>query len=159
MLQDIYSLTTNAQNLQEIQKLKHKQHAKSVLTNTSKTTQSDKPTSTQIMTTTAKTQSISISQALATTICQNTGTSGTPPPSPPTPHQNNTLSSSPDSSPNRMLSLRGRAIFFPQATFDGKDNSKTCTHLQSFKHFVDRQKLHPEKDFKEIQEFFSDDTL
>ena len=28
------------------------------------------------------------------------------------------------------------------------------THLQSFEDFVDRQKLDPEKDFKEIQEYF-----
>ena len=45
-------------------------------------------------------------------------------------------------------------MFFPQATFDGKDKTKTCTHLQSFEDFVDRQKLDPEKDFKEIQEYF-----
>ena len=32
--------------------------------------------------------------------------------------------------------------------------SKTRTHLQSFEDFVDRQKLDPEKDFKEIQEYF-----
>ena len=49
-----------------------------------------------------------------------------------------------------MLSLRDRAVFFPQTTFDGKDKTKTRTHLQSF----DRQKLDPEKYFKEIQEYF-----
>ena len=53
-----------------------------------------------------------------------------------------------------MPSLRNRAVFFPQATFDGKDKTKTRTHLQSFEDFVDRQKLDPEKDFKEIQEYF-----
>ena len=53
-----------------------------------------------------------------------------------------------------MPSLRDRAVFFPQATFDGKDKTKTRTHLQSFEDFVDRQKLDPEKDFKEIQEYF-----
>ena len=53
-----------------------------------------------------------------------------------------------------MPSLRDRAVFFPQATFDGKDKSKTQTHLQSFEDFVDRQKLDPEKDFKAIQEYF-----
>ena len=53
-----------------------------------------------------------------------------------------------------MPSVRDRAVFFPQATFDGKDKTKTCTHLQSFEDFVDRQKLDPEKDFKEIQEYF-----
>ena len=137
----------------KIQILKQKQHPKSVLTDTSKTTQSDKPTSTQT-TTTARPQSISISQALATTIHKDKGASGTPPPSPPTPHRNNTPTSSPDSSPDRMPSLRDRAVFFPQATFDGKDKSKTHTHLQSFEDFVDRQKLDPEKDFKEIQEYF-----
>ena len=44
-----------------------------------------------------------------------------------------------------MPSLRDRAIFFPQTTFDGKDKSKTHTHLQSFKDFVDRQKLDPDR--------------
>ena len=53
-----------------------------------------------------------------------------------------------------MPSLRDRAIFFPQATFDGKDKSKTRTHLQSFEDSVDRQKLDPASDFKEIQEYF-----
>ena len=53
-----------------------------------------------------------------------------------------------------MPSLRDRAMFFPQATFDGKDKTKTCTHLQSFEDFVDRQKLDPEKYFQEIQEYF-----
>ena len=133
--------------------MSQKQYPKSVITDTSKTTQFDKLTSTQT-TTTAKTQPISISQALATTICKDTGTSGTPPLSPPTTHRNNTPSSSPDSSPNRMSSLRDRAIFFQQATFDGKDKSKTHTYLQSFEDFVDRQKLDPEKDFKEIQDYF-----
>ena len=53
-----------------------------------------------------------------------------------------------------MPSLRDRAIFFPQTTFDGKDKSKTETHLQSFEDFVDRQKLDPVTEFKEIQEYF-----
>ena len=53
-----------------------------------------------------------------------------------------------------MPSLRDRAVFFPQTTFDGKDKTKTRTHLQSFEDFVDRQKLDPEKEFKEIQEYF-----
>ena len=82
---------------------------------------------------------------MATTINTQTGTSGTPPPPPPSPPYNNTPTSSPDSSPNRMPSLRDRAIFFPQTTFDGKDKSKTHTHLQSFKDFVDRQKLDPDR--------------
>ena len=80
--------------------------------------------------------------------------SSSPPPFPPTPHRNNTPTSSPDSSPDRMPSLRDKAVFFPQATFNGKDKTKTRTHLQSFEDFVDRQKLDPEKDFKEIQEYF-----
>ena len=53
-----------------------------------------------------------------------------------------------------MSSFRDRAAFFPQTTFDCKDKTKTCTHLHSFEDFVDRQKLAPEKDFKEIQEYF-----
>ena len=58
-----------------------------------------------------------------TAIHKNTGTSGSSPPSPPTPHRNNTPTSSPDSSPDRIPSLRDSAVFFPQATFDGKDKS------------------------------------
>ena len=53
-LQDIDALPANAQKLCEIQSLKHK-HPKSVPTDTSKTSQSDKPTSTQ--TATARPQS------------------------------------------------------------------------------------------------------
>ena len=45
-------------------------------------------------------------------------------------------------------------MFFQQTTFDGKDKTKMRTHLQSFEDFVDRQKLDPEKYFKEIQEYF-----
>ena len=155
-LQDNDSLPANAHKLQEIQKFKQNQHLRSVLTYTSKTTQSDKPMSTQTTptTTTAKPQPISISQALATTIHKNTGASSNPPPSPPKPHQNNTPTSSPNSSPDRMPSLKDKAISFPQAIFDGKDKSKTHTHLQSFEDFVDRQKLDPATDLKEIQEYF-----
>ena len=53
-----------------------------------------------------------------------------------------------------MPSLCDRAVFFPQTTSNGKDKTKTRTHLQSFEDFVDRQKLDPEKEFKEIQEYF-----
>ena len=82
-----------------------------------------------------KSQPITVSQALATAIQKDTGASGSPIPSPPTPHHNNTPTTSPNSSPNRMPSLRDRAMFFPQATFDGKDKTKTRTHLQNFEEF------------------------
>ena len=92
------------------------------------------PTSSQTTTTTTtKLQSIPIAQAIATAVHKDTEASGSPSPSPPTPHRNNTPTSSPDSSPDRMPSLRDRAVFFPQATFNGKDKSKTQTHLQSLK--------------------------
>ena len=45
-------------------------------------------------------------------------------------------------------------MFFPQATFDGKDKTKTHTHLQSFEDFVDRQKLDPEKRFQRNTRIF-----
>ena len=141
-LQDIDALPANAKKLHEIQGLKQKQPI-SVPTDTAKTSKTDKPTTSQTSKSTTKSQPISISQALATAIQKDTGASGSPPPSPPTPHQNNTPTTSPNSSPNRMPSLRDRAMFFPQATFDGKDKTKTCTHLQSFEDFVDRQKLDP----------------
>ena len=147
-LQDIDALPANAKKLCEIQSLKQK-HPISVPTDTSKTSKTDKPTSSQTKTTT-KSQPIPI----VTAVHKDTGASSSPPPSPLTPHRNNTPTSSPDSSPDRMPSLRDRAVFFPQATFDGKDKSKTHTHLQSFEDFVDRQKLDPDKDFKEIQEYF-----
>ena len=149
-LQDIDTLPANAKKLCEIQSLKQK-HPISVPTDTSKT---DKPTTSETTKYTTKSQPIPIAQAIATAVHKDTGASGSPPPSPPTPHRNNTPTSSPDSSPDRMPSLRDRAVFFPQATFDGKDKTKTRTHLQSFEDFVDRQKLDPEKDFKEIQEYF-----
>ena len=152
-LQDIDALPANTNKLHKIQGLKQKQPI-SVPTNTTKTTKTDKPTTSQTSKSTTKSQPISISQALATVTQKGTGTSGSPPPSPPSPPRNNTPTTSPNSSPNRMPSLRDRAMFFSQATFDGKDETKTRTHLQSFEDFVDRQKLHPEKDFTEIQEYF-----
>ena len=121
-LQDIVALPSNAQKLCEIQSLKQK-HPKSVPTDTSKTSQSDKPISTQT-TSTTRPQSIPIAQAIATAIHKDTGAFSSPPPSTPTPHTNNTPTSSPDSSPDRMPSLRDIAVFFPQATFDGKDKAK-----------------------------------
>ena len=72
------------------------------------------------------------------------------PPNPPPRRTSQDLSYSPDSSPDRMPSLRDRAVFFPQNTFDGKDKSKTRTHLQSFEDFVDRQKLDKSTEFDEI---------
>ena len=152
-LQDIDALPANAKKLCEIQGLQQKQPI-SVPIDTTKTSKTDKPTTSQTSKSTTKSQPISISQVLATAIQKDTGTSGSPPPSPPTPHHNNTPTTYPNSSPNRMPSLRDRAVFFPQVTFDGKDKTKTRTHLQSFEDFVDRQKLDPEKDFKEIQEYF-----
>ena len=122
MLHDIDALPANAQKLQDIQQTRKKQHIKTVPADTSKTQHSD--TATPAQTTTSQKQSTSISHTLATTINKQTGTSGTPPPLSPSPH-NNTPTSSPDSSPDRMPSLRDRAIFFPQTTFDGKDKSKT----------------------------------
>ena len=85
-LPDIDSLPINAQKLQQIQQTKKTQHVKSVPIDTSKTSQSVTSTSKQTSTT-DKTQPVSISHTLATTINKNTGTSGTPPPSPPTPHK------------------------------------------------------------------------
>ena len=153
-LQDIDTLPANAKKLCEIQGLKQK-HPISVPTDTSKTSKTEKPTSTQTTkTTTTKRQPILIAQAIATAVHKDAGASSSPPPSPLTPHRNNTPTPSPDSSLDRMPSLRDRAVLLPQATFDGKDRSKTPTHLQSFEDFVDRQKLDPEKDFKEIQEYF-----
>ena len=146
-------MPTNAKKLHDIQAPKHKQLI-SLPTDTAKTSKTGKPTTSQTVKSTATSQPIPISQTLATAIQKDTGASGSPPPSPPTPHQNNTLTTSPKTSPSKMPSLQDRTMFFPQATFDGKDKTKTRTHLQSFEDFVDRQKLVPEKDFKEIQEYF-----
>ena len=152
-LQDLDALPSYAKKLHDIQSLKQKQPV-SVPTDTTKTSKTDKPTTSQTSKSTTKPQPISISQALAIAIQKDMVASGSPPPSLPTPHRNNTPTISPNSSPNRMPSLRDRAMFFPQGTFDGKDKTKTNTHLQSFEEFVDRQKLDPEKDFKEIQKYF-----
>ena len=151
-LQDIDALPANATKLHEIQLSKHKVPI-SVPTDTAKTTKTGKAATSQTVKATPKAQPIPLSQTLAAAIQKDTGASGTPPPSPLTPHRN-TPTTSPHSSPSKMPSLRDRAVFFPQTTFDGKDKTKTRTHLQSFEDFVDRQKLDPEKDFKEIQEYF-----
>ena len=151
-LQDIDALPANATKLQDIQASKHKQLI-SVPTDTGKTSKTSKFIPAQTVKSTSTSQSVPILQTLATAIQKHTGASGSPPPSPPTPHRN-TLTTSPHTSPSKMPSLHDRAVFFPQTTFDGKDKTKTCTHLQSFEDFVDRQKLDPEKDFKEIQEYF-----
>ena len=151
-LQDIDALPANATKLREIQVPKHKQLI-SVPTDTAKITKTSKSTTAQTVKSTSTPQPIPVSQTLATAIQKDTGASGSPPPSPPTPHRN-TPTTSPHTSPSKMPSLRDRAVFFPQTTFDGKDKTKTRTHLQSFEDFVDRQKLDPEKDFKEIQEYF-----
>ena len=42
--------------------------------------------------------------------------------------------------------MRQGSILSP-SYIDGKDKTKTHTHLQSFEDFVDRQKLDLEKDF------------
>ena len=152
-LQDIDALPANAKKLRDTQAPKHKQLI-SVPTDTAKTSKTGKPTISQTVKSTTTTQPIPISQTLATAIHKDTGASGSPPPSPPTPHCN-----TPTTSPNYITQQNAfitcdRAVFFPQATFDGKDKTKTHTHLQSFEDFVERQKLDPEKDFKEIQEYF-----
>ena len=110
-LQYIDTLPANAKKCYEIQLLK-KNHPISVLTDTSKTSKTEKPTTSQ----TAKpipnptqTQPIPIAQAIATAVHKDIGASGSPPPSPPTPHRSNTLTSSPNSSPDRLHSLRNRA--------------------------------------------------
>ena len=66
-LQDIDALPANAKKLCELQGLKQKQHI-SVPTDTSKTSKTDKPTTSQTAKSTTKSQLISISQTLKTTI-------------------------------------------------------------------------------------------
>ena len=105
-LQEIIALPANAKKLHEIQSLKQK-HPISIPTDTSKTSKTDKPTSSQTTKTTPKPQPILIAQAIATAVHKDTGAPGSPPPSPLTQH--------------RIPSLRDRAVFFPQATFNGKD--------------------------------------
>ena len=151
-LQDIDALPANATKLRDIQAPKPKQ-LMSVPTDTAKTTKTAKFTPAQTVKSTSTPQLIPVSQTLAAAVQKATGALGSPPPSPPTSHHN-TPTTLPHTSPSKMPSLRDRAVFFPQATFDGKDKTKTRTHLQSFEDFVDRQKLDPEKDFKEIQEYF-----
>ena len=71
-LQDIDALPANAKKLCEIQSLKQK-HPISVPTDTSKTSKTDKPTSSQTAkTTTTKSQPISIAQAIATLVHEDT---------------------------------------------------------------------------------------
>ena len=65
------------------------------------------------------------------------GASGSDPPIPPhkSPTPNNSNSSSRDTSPDNMPSLRDKAVFFPSSTFDGKDKSLPRSHRQSFEDF------------------------
>ena len=84
-LQDIDALPTNATKLGDIQTSKHKQLI-SVPTDTSKTSKTSKFTPAQTVKSTTTPQSVPISQTLATAIQKHTGASGSPPPSPPTPH-------------------------------------------------------------------------
>ena len=77
----------------------------SLPTDTSKKSKTDKPTTSQTSKSTTKSQPISIAQTLAIVIQKDTGASGSPPPSPPTPHQNNTPTTYPNSSPNRVPSF------------------------------------------------------
>ena len=60
---------------------------------------------------------------------EDTGASGSPPPSPPTPHRNSTPTLTPDSSPDRMPPLRDRAVFFHKLHLivKIKQNSYTST--------------------------------
>ena len=104
-LQDINAFPANAKKLHEIQSLKQK-HPISVPTDTSKTSKTDKPMTSQTTKSTTKSQPIPIAQAIATAVPKDTGASGSPPPSPPTPHRNNTLTSSPDSSPRQNAFIK-----------------------------------------------------
>ena len=150
-LQDIDALPANAKKLRDTQAPKHKQLI-SVPTDTAKTSKTGKPTTSQTVKSTTTAQPIPISQTLATAIHKDTSTSGSPAP------HHNTPTTSPNTSPNKMPSLCDRAVFFPQATFDGKDKTKTRTHLQSFEDFVDRQKLDPEKEFQRNTRLFLNAT-
>ena len=84
-LQDIDALPANATKLRDIQAPKHKQLI-SVPTDTAKTTKTGKFTPAQTVKSTSTSQPIPVSQTLATAIQKDTGASGSPPPSPPTPH-------------------------------------------------------------------------
>ena len=75
-------MPANAKKLRDIQGFKQKQP---ISVDTTKTSKTDKPTISQTSKSTTKAQPISVAQALATTIQKDTGMSGTPPPSPPTP--------------------------------------------------------------------------
>ena len=84
-LQDIDALPANATKLCDIQAPKHKQLI-SVPTDTAKTTKTGKSTTAQTVKSTSTPQLVPVSQTLATAIQKDTGASGSPPPSPPTPH-------------------------------------------------------------------------
>ena len=105
-LQDIDALPANAKKLCDIQAPKHKQLI-SVPTGTAKTTKTGKPTTAQTVKSTSTPQLVPVSQTLVTAIQKDTGASGSPPPSPPTPHRNNTPTTSPNTSPTRMPSFLG----------------------------------------------------
>ena len=76
---------TNATKLRDTQIPKHKQLI-SVPTDTAKTTKTSKSTTAQTVKSTSKPQPVPVSQTLAAAIQKDTGASGSPLPSPPTPH-------------------------------------------------------------------------
>ena len=84
-LQDIDALPANAKKLRDIQGSKYKQPI-SIATDTAKTSKTGKLTTSLTVKSTTTSQPIPISQTLATAIQKDTGGSGSPPPSPPTPH-------------------------------------------------------------------------
>ena len=142
-----------------MKQLYHKQHTGNTVPTTVPTSTVITPAATATQSTPGP-QSHSVPDTLASTINiskSNPSSSNNPPPPPPPPRKQTPIpppSSSHDSSPGEMPSIRDRAVFFPQATFDGKDKSKTRTHLQSFEDFVPRQRLDTTNEFNEIEEYF-----
>ena len=158
-IRDIDNLPANAKKLQDLKQLYHKQHTGNTVPKTVPKSTVITPAATATQSTPGP-QSHSVPDTLASTINiskSNPSSSNNPPPPPPPPRKQTPIpspSSSRDSSPGEMPSIHDRAVFSPQATFDGKDKSKTRTHLQSFEDFVARQRLDTTNEFNEIKEYF-----
>ena len=155
-LEDIDNLPTNAKKLQDLKQLYHKQHTGNTVPTTVPTSMVITPAATATESTPGP-QSHSVPDTLASTINiskSNPSSSNNPPPPPPPPRKQTPILSpslSRDSSPGEMPSIHDRAVFIPQATFDGKDKSKTRTR---FEDFVARQRLDTTNEFNEIKEYF-----
>ena len=153
-LQDIDALPANATKLRETQVPKHK-HLISVPTDTGKITKTTKSSTSQTVKDTSTPQPVTSITYTCKSYTKRYWSL----------RYTTTISTYSTSKYTHYITsyitfqnafIRDRAVFFPQTTFDGKDKTKTRTHLQSFEDFVDRQSLTQKKSLKKSRNIFND---